>query len=125
MNKSTKLFEIDDFNLWDDEIEVFMKRGDTEREKSIPRARFERWLSESGRLDWEDNKSDHTGEHVQETGTMTIDEYWSDCHFEQKCFDLYDYLVLHMDARKVFDVESSIFRILATAFAPANQNFQP
>lgn len=123
MSKVQKLFEIEDFNLWEDEIEVFLTKGEVQREKNIPRAKFENWLKDSGRLDWEDNYSDHTGEHVQETGSMTIDQYWDDCHFEQKCFDLYEYLILHMDVRKVFDVESPIFRILATAFAP--QNFRP
>jgi len=43
---------------------------------NILRKKYEKWLKDSDMLGWELNYSDYTGEHIQHTGTYTIEEYW-------------------------------------------------
>lgn len=99
-----RIFEITDFTIEDETIEVEIKKGDQEKIVSVPRQRFEKWLKVDDRLNWEDNYSDYGGCHVQQLGTYSIDEYWellSNSDIEK---DLYDFIITKMsDARKIFD----------------------
>lgn len=119
MSKVKQLFEIDDFNLWDKEIEVFLIQGEKEKEKSISRAKFEKWLEDSGRLDYCNDAVDHEGEHVQVTGTIDIENYWDDILLDKRQH-LYDYILLNIDPEKIFDIESPLKRILEDAFSHLN-----
>ena len=120
MSKVKQLFEIDDFNLWDKEIEVFLIQGEKEKEVSISRAKFEKWLKDSGRLDYCNDSADYAGEHQQETGSISLDNYWNDIMIDKRK-DLYDYIILNMvDNRIIFDIESPIKRILENAFSHLN-----
>lgn len=114
MNANVKLFEIIDFNLFDEEIEVIAVKGEREKTISVPRARFEKWLQNDGRLNYCIDSVDHTGEHVQDLGTISIEDYWSDINIEKKR-DLYEFIVLKMmDSRKIFDIQTSLQSILKT-----------
>jgi hypothetical protein len=64
-------FEKDDLN-----VEVGITLNGVVLTINIRMFRYEKWLKESDRLDWELNHSDYTGEHVQHTGSYTMQEYW-------------------------------------------------
>lgn len=114
-SKSNKLFEIEEYNLFDDEIEVTITRGEQEKTISVPRERFERWLENNGRLDYCRDWADYSGEHQQDTGTMTIEDYWDWSTYREIKSDLYDFIVTKMmDVRKVFDVQTPLKNILNT-----------
>lgn len=109
-----QLFEITDFTLFDEEIEVTIERGEREKTISVPRARFEKWLQNTDRIDYCKDYCE-AGEHVQQTGTFTIENYWGDINIEKKT-DLYEFIVLKMmDVRKTFDIETPLKSILAHA----------
>src|SRR5690242_12814304 len=96
-----QLFEIDNFTLYDKFIEVELSNYEFDKIINIPRAKFECWLKHEGRLEWTMDYSDHTGEHIQKTGIMDIDEYW-DCNTNIET-DLYDYIIEKMiDSVKIF-----------------------
>ena len=110
-----QLFEINDFTLFDEEIEVTVERGQREKTISVPRARFEKWMQNTDRLDYCNDYADCQGEHVQQTGTFSIEGYWSDINIEKKV-DLYEFIVLKiMDVRQIFDIETPLKQILANA----------
>ena len=108
----TKLFNITDFNLWEKEIEVLTDKKDY----FIPRQKFEDWLRWDDRLNWEMNYSDHNGDHKQETGVMSLEEYWST---DQKGIkeDLYDYIVTKIIGARVFEIKPALNNILEHAFS--------
>jgi hypothetical protein len=47
----------------------------------IERAEFEQWVDLQNGRDWVMDYSDHAGEHVQKTGTMTFEEYYDSDSF--------------------------------------------
>lgn len=67
------------------DLYIFTTKGE------IPRNRFDAWLESSGALDWEKNTSDHTGEHVQLSGTYDIDEYYEYTPHSQILLDIIEY----------------------------------
>jgi len=112
-----QLFEIDDYNVWEKEIECFLVNNTQEKEINIPREKFEQWLEDSDRLDYCHDSVDYKGDHIQETGTISIDHYWDNIFIDKKP-DLYDYILLKIvDAKKIFDIESPLKRILENAFS--------
>jgi hypothetical protein len=57
--------------------------------------------------DW----SDHTGEHCQESGTYTLDQYWDMSH-QYIAHDIYTYILINfVDPFK--DIKNSITKITA------------
>lgn len=65
-----------------------------EIEVKIPQAKFFNFLLFEDKLAWEINYSDHTGKHVQNSGNMTIEEYFltdEDLIYN----DLYEYITTH------------------------------
>lgn len=113
-----KLFEIECFDLEENQITVFAVKGTASKTITVPRQKFENWLRFDDRLNWEMNCSDYKGEHVQETGVMSMEEYYALPEREIDK-DLYDYIVLKMeDSAKIFDeTYSSIQSILKNAFS--------
>lgn len=106
-----KLFEIEDYNVFENEdlIEVFTDKKDY----SFSLSKFNYWLEKSDRLEWCDDGVDHNGVHVQQTGVMTIDDYWQgDTRLIRN--DLYDYIILKIESEKKFD----LFETLANIFRP-------
>lgn len=98
------LFEIIDFiterNL--NSLTVELENNTCE----IPLSKYEDWLQRTDRLNWVHDWSDHTGEHCQETGTYTLDQYWkmSSRHIAH---DIYSFILAHfLDAIK--DVKKPI-----------------
>lgn len=113
MRKVTKIFEIDEYELFDEEINVTVTNGHQEKEIPVPRERFEKWLKYDDRLEWIRDSVDHLGEHVQQTGTVPAEMYWEDFHSYRIKSDLYDFIVLKMaDHRTIFDIEKPIKEIL-------------
>jgi len=98
-----KLFQIGEFNLFDDEIEVFLLKDGEEKTLFISREKFEKWLKEDSRLDWTFDCADTLGEHYQETGTMPVESYYEAFTIEEVKTDLYDYIIKKMDCKKFFE----------------------
>ncbi len=112
MSKNTNLFEIEDFNLFDEEIEVIAVKDEREKTISVPRSMFEKWLQNTDRLDYCNDFADYAGEHQQQTGTISIEDYWADINIEKKV-DLYEFIILKMmDSRKIFDIQTPLKSIL-------------
>jgi hypothetical protein len=111
MCKSNKLFEVDEYLIEGEAIFVSISKNDKSSIEQIPRAHFEKWLTESGRLDWCEDSANCFGEHVQETGTMSIEEYWRE-YDTTKFPDLYDWLVIHKLGENVFDIQKPLSKIL-------------
>ena len=66
---------------------------------TIPQDKFEWWLRTEDKLQWELNTSDHTGQHQQFTGTMSLDEYWN-TGTQYIAQDLYDYITTNPITRE-------------------------
>lgn len=60
----------------------------------IPLIAFERWLIQSDKLSWVHDWSDESGQHCQETGEYTIEQYW-DMGMRHIKADIYDFFVIH------------------------------
>ena len=108
----TRLFSIEEYYLTPKLICVTL---DDEREITINREEFERWLEDSSRLEYSSVLPDHTGEPKEVEGIISIHDYWDvwDAHN-----DLYDYILL----KKVvdpFDIKDSLNTIL-NDFSPSN-----
>lgn len=112
MNKSNTLFEIDKYDLKEDKIIVEIFRKGKEETVTIPRAEYEKWLADSGRLEWVSDVANYCGEHEQTTGTLPIDIYWE----ELQNGDLYDWIVLKWIAEDVFDIQTPLGKILGGHF---------
>lgn len=115
MNKTTKLFEIEDYNISDEEIEVTTFKNGEEKNYIIDRQKFERWLRHNDKLDYCFDWSDYRGDHQQDTGQMSLEEYWES---SRKCIceDIYDYIIVKIEGEQVFDV----FGLLGKIFNPNN-----
>jgi hypothetical protein len=70
---------IQDFHLDDKSIEVDVKYNEREFTIEIDAHKFEAWLLENDKLSWTTDQPQN-GEHVQKTGVMTLDEYWTIYH---------------------------------------------
>ena len=115
MSKNKKLFEIDDYNLFETEIEVFLKKDGEEKTIFIHRPDFEQWLKDDSRLDWIMDSCDYSGEHVQHQYSIPIEEYFQESCIEDIKSDMYDYIVKKTDCKKFF--ETPLNQILENAFS--------
>lgn len=92
--KQPQHFAIESYEIVNNEITVMLEKFSIAIPVTIPQDKFEWWLLNNDKLQWELNSSDHTGEHQQFTGTMSLDEYWNtDSHFIRQ--DLYQYITTH------------------------------
>lgn len=114
MQSNNKLFEIDEYDLQDDKILVYLFKKGKQEIVTIPRAKYEEWLSDSSRLDWVTDNVNYCGEHDQQTGTLAIDIYWTGIFDVTP--DLYDWIVLKMVAEDVFDIQTPLANILGGHF---------
>lgn len=121
MTKVNQLFEVDEYLVEPDTILVNIFKDGKSRIVKIPREDFEKWLQDSGRLDWCEDRADYRGEHIQATGTLTIEEYWSE-YDETKFPDLYDWLVLNRMGENAFDIQKPLSNILGGHFFTALNN---
>lgn len=87
------LFKILDFNV-DSDINCLHVELDTDHKCHIPLDQFEKWLERTDRLAWTHDWSDHNGEHCQETGQYTIDQYW-DMSAKFIKHDIYEFIVIN------------------------------
>ena len=86
-----KLFEITDYNKDNKILTVDLSTGNR---CHIPLLNFETWLIRSERLQWIADYPDHNGEHVQEAGIMSLEQYWEMSHHFIHA-DIYDFIVIH------------------------------
>lgn len=86
-----KHFLIEDYEIKNETVIVTLQKSGVIIPITIPLEKFKFFLVTNGKLDWELNTSDHTGEHQQFTGSMTMDEYWGT---DEKLIheDLYEYI---------------------------------
>lgn len=59
----------------------------------VDRDHFEKWLENSGALDWSEMVQVEPGEWEEITGTISIENYWTD--FDTQYRDLHDYITAH------------------------------
>lgn len=87
------LFKIVDFAVEHDDNEI-IAHLDTEHVCHIPLDKYQDWLKRTDRLQWVHDYSDHTGEHCQDTGEYTIDQYWemADAFIKH---DIYEFISIH------------------------------
>src|SRR6185312_11118155 len=102
MSKDKKLFEIDDYNLFKTEIEVFLKKDGNEKTIFIYHSDFEQWLKDDSRLNWVMDSCDYAGEHKQQQGHIPLELYFHACSFEEVKTDLYDFIIKKTDYRNLF-----------------------
>lgn len=88
-----KLFKITDFSVEHDDNEIIATL-DTQHVCHIPLNKFERWLKQTDRLEWVHEYSDNTGDHIQETGRYTMDQYWGMSRAYLK-YDIYEFIGIH------------------------------
>jgi hypothetical protein len=100
-----KLFEIEEYYLSPKVINVILQ---DEREFTIDREEFEKWLEDRGRLEYTFVNPDHTGEPKETTGTMSLSAYWGEWDAYS---DLYDYIIVK-NMVDPFNIESSLGSIL-------------
>lgn len=60
----------------------------------IPLDQFEAWLERTDRLYWVHDYADHTGEHCQEHGQYTPEQYWQ-MSFQYIAHDIYEFIVIN------------------------------
>lgn len=100
--KLNKLFQIDEYNLFDDEIEIFTISKNEEKHYMIPRIEFEDWLRDTDRLDWVRDEMTN-GEYVQSSGTIPAQQFWEQTQTFIK-ETLYEFILLkRMDSAKMLD----------------------
>jgi hypothetical protein len=85
----TKLFKIEEYDLTAKFITV---TTEDEQVIEIEREKFEKWLEDSGRLEYTFTMPDHTGEPKEVEGIMSVNSYWGEWDADN---DLYDYIILH------------------------------
>ncbi len=116
MNANLIKFSIQNFDLLENTIEVVIPTGSTSQTViAVPRERFEKWLRTDDRLNTELNYADHTGEHVQCLGLMSLYEYW-DLQHRYIIKDLYDFITTKMDCRKQLQPRFTDFQSFANNF---------
>lgn len=113
--KVKQLFEIDDYTLEENIIVVDILKNGREKEIKINRNIYQSWLQDSGRLEWVFDTGNYRGEHIQEIGTLAMDDYWQDIMVD-KNNDLYDFIVLKMVAEDAFNIKQPLSNILGTHF---------
>lgn len=86
------LMKIIDFNLDRDDNQITVDL-DTNR-CFIPLDQFEAWLKRTDRLQWVHDYSDYTGEHCQDTGEYSFDQYWQMAQAYIK-HDIYEFIVIN------------------------------
>ena len=92
-----KLFNITWFEKIGDTIHLEVNDDSYE----ISLEKFELLLLTHDRLNWEINYSDHNGNHVQRSGVMSMDEYWSS-NKQYIIEDINDFLIIQkLEMRKV------------------------
>ena len=92
-----KLFNITWFEKIGDTIHLEVNDDTYE----ISLEKFELFLLTHDRLDWQINYSDHNGNHVQRSGVMSMDEYWSS-NKQYIIEDINDFLIIQkLEMRKV------------------------
>lgn len=87
------LFEIIDYNA-DTDCNVLTVDLSTDNRCHIPLDKFQAWLKPTDRLQWVHDWSDHDGDHCQETGEYSLDQYWQMAHAFIK-HDIYEFIVIH------------------------------
>lgn len=92
--KKQREFKIESYDIQDKEILVDLQKCSISIPVTIPQDKFEWWLRVNNKLEWVFDISDHTGEHQQFNGTMSLGEYWA-TNTEYIHDDLYDYIVSH------------------------------
>lgn len=94
MAKIPQLFEIENYDVRNNHIEVFTVKHMTCIPVRIPLDTYTAFLLRTDKRQFELNYSDHQGEHVQRCGTMTMEEYWNQNDSYIKS-DLYEYITTH------------------------------
>lgn len=84
-------FKVTNYEIIGNFISVIITKYHIEIPIRIPTDKFEHFLKIEDKLDWELNTTDHTGEHLQFLGTMSLDEYWN-TNKKYILVDLYDYI---------------------------------
>ena len=107
-----KLFEIEEYVLTPKLITCTLEN---EQEVVIDREVFERWLEDSGRLEYCFEAPDHTGELTTHDGIMSLNAYWQEW---DAYGDLYDYMIIG-NVVDPFDIQDSLKNILSD-FSPSN-----
>ena len=102
----TKLFTIAEYDLTSKSITV---TTEDEQIIEIEREKFEKWLEDSGRLEYSFVMPDHTGEPKECEGIMSLDSYWGEWSADN---DLYDFIIIH-NMVDPFDVNDSLNNILS------------
>jgi len=88
-----KHFDVSDFIRQHNKILVNIEKDNILIPITIPQDKFETFLLVTDKLQWEMNYSE-AGEHKQESGTMSYEEYWSqDANIIEG--DLYEYITTH------------------------------
>jgi hypothetical protein len=70
-----KLFDIIHFERCE-ENNILTAQLDNGNNCHIPLTDFTKWLKRTDRLGWSEDYSDYSGEHLQETGEYSLDQYW-------------------------------------------------
>ena len=91
--KLQKLFHIDEYNVYDSEIEIFLLKDGDEKTIFIDREKFLKWLDDEDRLKWIYDYTDSAGEHQQKTGEVPPELYFEETPFFQVESDLHDYIM--------------------------------
>ncbi len=84
-------FTIESYEVVKGVIIVMLEKYDIGIPVTIPQDKFEWWLRVEDKLQWVFDTSDHTGEHQQFNGTMSMDEYWATSDIDIHN-DLYGYI---------------------------------
>lgn len=101
-------------------LNVVIERFDFEIPIKIPTDKFEQFLNHEGKLDWIIDTNDHTGEHLQFSGTMDMEEYWlNDRRIIEK--DLYQYITMNPITYRGKVLTNSLAQIMLI-FYNANAN---
>jgi hypothetical protein len=87
------LMKIVDFYL-DREDNQLTVDLDTDNRCYIQVDQFEAWLKRTDRLQWVHDYADYTGEHCQDTGEYSLDQYWQMAQAYIK-HDIYEFIVIH------------------------------
>jgi hypothetical protein len=103
------LFEITEYNV-DRDCNVLCVDLSTEHRCHIPLTQFEKWLQRTDRLSWVHDWSDHDGEHCQETGEYSTEQYWEMSTAFIK-HDIYEFIVIHFVSDAFKDIKDSITKI--------------
>ena len=100
-----KFFQIDTYEVFENDIEIEILQNDKLELITASRLQFEKWLEDSDRLDYCFDSCDAFGEHQQETGTLPVERYFDDYKDEKIKNDLYDFIVVKMLWKEVFQID--------------------